>query len=512
MSVYVTPYHVAVPQKNVSKCGITKLRSYIIYPPEGKTKYITAPIALYKQNVKFANSDTVYCLFPRFCATQLCKDGYFSLKDIIYFNPYLSQNINSDLSLHRSSSHFEYAPNFSLTEYQKLIVDYLIEKIYNEDNIKKCKASCILKLDTGAGKTFTAGGLIHKLLSTKPNSKVLYVVLNNNLQDQAERDFTMIFGDDPDNIRITKSYDHIANCNIYIAVINTVMMHELSEFTFIIYDEVHSYSSEKRKEVFWTTKGSIYLGLTAEPADRADLRDRVIWEHLGPIIYEDELEDAIGTQTKVLFNGETHIIPYFNPQEFYAKVIKTPGTNSPNYLMTTENALCFDEARNKILVNIIVSSYREGRPILAVTHHASHVINIADLVKRELGITPEILMGKSSKDRVDCADFDGGSILIGTYAYTAIGTSRKELVSLLFMTYPFKTKQVVGRIIRPNKEFPEQDKVIRKYYLMKDSMFFFKKHFSNVLRFLEFKGFYPVKDVEDFKEIDVPTEREFEDY
>ena len=62
-----------------------------------------------------------------------------------------------------------------LEEHQNLCVEYMINNIYSPEQISKGRASCMLVMDTGLGKTYVAGALIEHI-----KRKTLIIIPNTS--------------------------------------------------------------------------------------------------------------------------------------------------------------------------------------------------------------------------------------------------------------------------------------------------------------------------------------------
>lgn len=465
--------------------------------PESNSKFPVKPVDMWRVvdwvHPDSGGKESKFLLFPRHCAQQLRELGIlpvyrFMVRDIPLLEKCVAPN---------------YIESFNLYPVQEEIVKHVFDKYLTSENVKFGKGSLVVQLETGGGKTFVAIGLIEKLQERHSRSlRVLWIVLNGLLRDQAIRDLRVAYGD---NISICtdKVSPKFLTANVCILIVNTASKMPSSQFKgfgITIYDEVPNYVTDSRMAIFWNTKSVYSVGLTAEPNSRLDGRDAIFKAHLGPVVYGDEI--SVGETIK--FNVSYCFEKYFTPPD-YREPVLIGDTELRAFLPTIKKCLCLDSARNDRLIRLILKHRKSGKHIIAMSHHREHILELAPLLQKELrthkefakssayrmmsgdGSGKEIPLGSSVTSGVDLIEFP--MIYLATYAYASFGLSLNYLNCLILCTPPhgIRKRQIVGRIIRPNKEQPEKNNIPRTIAYLYDSMYYLKNHWDNFERYMKFR-------------------------
>jgi len=162
----------------------------------------------------------------------------------------------------------------ALMDYQQVIHDHFMEEIFKPDATdaeSRLNSGAVLVLDTGRGKTYTAGAMIRtlgvktlviahngggleeweKMLACYPNLKVGYYSSKKKVDGDVV--IMVINSAMRDDFKFKKAVEKISKNNYF------------KQFGMVIFDEIPCYLSEKRRKLFWGTNFKYVLGLTATP-------------------------------------------------------------------------------------------------------------------------------------------------------------------------------------------------------------------------------------------------------
>lgn len=356
-----------------------------------------------------------------------------------------------------------------LYDNQKLIIDHLIKNVFNPIRISQGTATAILNLRAGMGKTFVAAGLINSL-----RQRTLYIAPTKFLADQAARDLKSCFypedGSVP-SITIGK-YGKVkkndlstvnSNQNVTIIVINSALLRPkefFANYGMVILDEVHSYCSDKRREIFKLASAQIVLGMSATTEDRGDGFDIVAHKELAfdGIIRAEDIPNF--NYENVEFNCEVTAIQYNGPAEYTQPL----SHESTGMLFTPYMNAQFlkDPYRMKLAIRELRKLYdwrgpngekyytyifcEERKPLKIVYEELKK--SFGDVIDApELNDVGEFIGGINT-DRVNELRTNA-RILLTTYGYSGTGVSIDKMNSIIFLT-PRKSnmKQILARILR----------------------------------------------------------------
>jgi superfamily II DNA or RNA helicase len=517
-SAIITHSYIAIPVDLVNRYA-GNIEKFVI--PEIETyngKYHTKAIPLYKRVVMdiYKNGNKqVYVLFPRHCGRDLL-DANFLITPKFSVRPY--PDLDDNLIFPEPN------PEFSLLPLQKSMVDVTMNQYLNEHNRNYGKASCLIQAETGSGKTFLALGVLTELVKRHKKMRAIWIVLNSMLQDQAIRDINKVYS----SVRICTNIHNMIefeNAHICVIIINSAIKLQNSSFKnfgLVIYDEIPNFVSESRRGIFWNAKASYTIGLTADIAARPDKLDDIYIAHLGPIIYEDSICDALVEageieMSTVKFNVNYKFEKYFTPSD-HRELVWNKDHDSRQFLPSIKKCLVDDMQRNSRLINGVLKLVLYGHEgVILMVHHREHVILLTELMIREMKthenikirqlLTHRMISGdkggkdimvdsagvandKRSKENTDCVEFRNTkhkepSIVIATYAYASVGLSLIHLTALVLGVPPHgvKKRQVVGRILRINKEHPEKNNIPRMIWMLRDTLQYMDQHWINTGRY-----------------------------
>lgn len=373
---------------------------------------------------------------------------------------------------------------------QQLIVNHIVENIFTENRIANGTSTALLNLRAGMGKTFVAAGIIGKIAL-----RTIYVVPKRPLMLQAVKDLRMCMPDHK-----IASYDSKMTTlpDILVIVINSALEKaaELAKnYSFAIFDEVHSYCSEKRRKVFRLYSAPVCLGMSATTEDRIDGFDPIAHKELaypsdsleGESDEDDKnnkatiklpktgiirAEDIPGfTYDAVVFDCRARIINYYGPPEHTQNLThESTGKIFCSYMYKQYLA---DPYRLKLVTQELIKLYdwvgpnnqkhniyifAEEIALLRISMEAlrrelllrARADIIADLDVPELGL--EMFTGGLKDNQVSEISLRG-RVLCSTYGFSGTGISIPKMTCILFLT-PRKSqmKQICARVIRRNSD------------------------------------------------------------
>lgn len=214
----------------------------------------------------------------------------------------------------------------------------------------------------------------------------------------------------------------------------------IDQYGQIIVDECHHISATSFEALLKQSKARFVLGLTATPI-RRDGWDPIIFMQCGPIRHR--VAKAIDAPEQLL------VIPH---------LIETPPTNQgSDSIQHLFNTLAEDDARNKLIVENIVSAYRNGHKILVLSERVGHLLALELLLKCEV-LELHVLHGKtprkeraSTMTRLEDLPPEAPRILLASGKLIGEGFDHPPL-DTLFLTMPLSWKgtlqQYAGRLHR----------------------------------------------------------------
>lgn len=404
---------------------------------------------------KFATYNGINTIIlPRTLIGILLKSGILSCVEVL-FAP--ARVIDAKLTI-------------DLYENQQLIVEHLCGHVFTEARIQAGTATAILNLRAGMGKTLIGGGIIAHL-----KMRTLYIVPKRPLMLQAAKDLRAAFyGEDSISVGVYGKSTRdpttvVANQDVTCIVINSALMCDAAFFagySIVILDEVHSYCSEQRREIFRKCATHVVLGMTATSEDRGDGFDPIAHKELAfdGIIRAEEVPGF--TYGDVLFDCHARIINYCGPPEHTLNLThEATGRVFTHYM---HNQFIGDPYRLQLAVSELIRLYDwTGADAQHYIYVFAEEIEILRCAKTAFA---EALLARARDDVVADMDipecglemFTGGlrdekivditnsaRVLFSTYSYAGTGISIQKMSAILFLT-PRKAnmKQILARILR----------------------------------------------------------------
>ena len=300
----------------------------------------------------------------------------------------------------------------------------------------------IISLQTGGGKTVC--GLY---IASQLKLPTLVLVHNTFLRDQwLER--ISAFLPHARIGRVQGEITDIENKDIVVAMLQSLSMKDYPPATFksiglVIVDECHHIASEAFSQSIPKITSKYMLGLSATP-ERKDRLMHVINWFLGPILYKSDTADKVDDLVKVEY------FEFVPPDKSFNEIILNQAGVMFTSLMI--NKVVEYEARNQFLIKILEDVYEEkNRQILVLSDRVEHTQKIFDMLKEDIQKEACILSRKvSSADRT--VMMNTKRILIATYQMCKEGFDCPTLNTLLIATSRPDVDQIVGRILRVEKE------------------------------------------------------------
>lgn len=383
---------------------------------------------------------------------------------------YLKNNPASEqIQLHKAST-FEPLP------YQQLIVDHIMTKHFTPEHVENGSASCLLKLNTGLGKTFVAAELISRL-----QVRTVIIVLLRDLKSQMEADLRKVFP----RARIATDAARAESCDILILIINTAITlgrDVYKHFGFAIFDEVPRFCTESFKSIFRLAKCTYSIGLSATPYRRDDMHN-IALVNLGTIVAQEQF-DIVDQE----FDVDTIFKEYRAANPVKPAINKT--TRSLSFLESCRDCLSYDLDRNRFIVELSQELMAQGHRHFIFTLTITHAHAIATMLARVIDPDAIKTIAGGAKNSDKFYSLRNSSVVVGTYQGTATGISIIEMTAAIFAMVPFDTNitQVYGRITRKNTENPEMDKVRRLVYVVEDLAHgWLRSHYTTITGHIKIK-------------------------
>jgi superfamily II DNA or RNA helicase len=367
------------------------------------------------------------------------------------------------------------SPGPTLDSNQTAALEHLMKTVYSDDQTKRGFSSAVLVMGTGTGKSYMAAALIGKIgkktLVIGPSDVVLKETrdaLTKSYPDLVIGEYSSKIKQDGDvvlmivNSALSPEFTFTAKTKIpgqrkLEIQTKTYKWYEyFTQFGLVIYDEIHNYTSSGRQEIFWRTNFRYGLGLTATPDENSWDMDIIFQKHVGPLILEQDIPGY--NQNQIVWQGSVVPIEYHGPPEYTQKLVNEKTGWASHGEMCKQWAS--DPYRSKLIMNIIMQSWREGRNIFVFARTREHVDKMAleftKLLPKESTLCQNdsdsvtvsaVLMGGASDAIISSAK--QASVIFITYDYGWQGVSIPKMDTIIFATPRMaKMRQIRGRITR----------------------------------------------------------------
>ena len=300
----------------------------------------------------------------------------------------------------------------------------------------------IISLQTGGGKTVCA-----LYIASQLKLPTLVLVHNTFLRDQwIER--LNAFLPEARIGQVQGDKIEIENKDIIVAMLQSISMKDYPVSTFkpiglVIVDECHHIASESFSQAIPKITSKYMLGLSATPERKDKLMHVINW-FLGPLIYKSDTADKVDALVSVEY------FEFDPPDKAFNEIIYNDAGVMFTSLMV--NKVVEYEPRNLYLVEILKDVYEEtGRQILVLSDRVEHTNHILELLPENIRAESCVLSRKTpSAQRTEWCSTK--RILIATYQMCKEGFDVATLNTLLIATSRPDVDQIVGRILRVEKD------------------------------------------------------------
>jgi len=362
--------------------------------------------------------------------------------------------INEFTNMITSPAAVEYNFICELFQNQRVIVNWFMENIFCKSRADVGTAVGTLNLRAGMGKTFVAAGVIAAL-----KARTLYIVPKKPLLVQAIRELKLCF----EGANIGKytgteykkdKHKNVASQQITVIIINSALSRPpefFAGYDLIIMDEIHSFASSERQEIFWKAQSRYIFGMSATTSDRLDNFDFIYHKHYGAVIMAENIPGF--TYDAVHFDCNLRAVKYSGPAE-YTRVLHGPTGMMAPYLMARQSLR--DPYRNKLIVDTIREFYnwRDGdkkHHIYVFAEELGPLNILYDMLKDEFP-SDELgnFVGGIEADAIEEIRVNS-RIILTTYRYGGTGVSFEQMTVSIFLTSrKANMLQILARILRRN--------------------------------------------------------------
>ena len=298
----------------------------------------------------------------------------------------------------------------------------------------------IISLQTGGGKTVCGLWIASQL-----KLPTLILVHNTFLRDQ----WISRIKDFLPSARIGSVQGEILDINqkdIIVCMLQSLALRDYQEGTFkdiglVIVDECHHIASEAFSKSIPKITSKYMLGLSATPVRKDKLMYVINW-FLGPLLYQSTGEDKIDPLVKVEY------FDFEGDKEFNEIIYNNQGVMFTSLMI---NKVILHEPRNLFIKEILEDIFEElQRNILVLTDRVEHTDILFKILKPEIQEQTGILLSKLKQEEREKL-MNTKRILIATYSMCKEGFDLEKLNTLFLATSRPDVDQIVGRILRVEK-------------------------------------------------------------
>jgi len=300
----------------------------------------------------------------------------------------------------------------------------------------------IISLQTGGGKTVCA-----LYIAAQIQVPTIVLVHNTFLRDQwvdriksflPKARIGSIQGDTVD----------VADRDIVVAMLQSVSLKDYEPsvfqgFGFVIVDECHHIASEAFSRSISKLTSKHMLGLSATPERKDKLMYVINW-FLGPMLYRSNTADKVDSKVRVEVYD-------FDPrdEEYNTIIYNNQGVMFTSLMI---NKVVEFKPRNDLISGILSDLFEEeGRQILVLTDRVDHTETLFQSLPLEIR-EHACILGRKVKATERTEFCESKRILIATYAMTKEGFDVPTLNTLVMATSRPDVEQIVGRILRVEKD------------------------------------------------------------
>jgi superfamily II DNA or RNA helicase len=256
----------------------------------------------------------------------------------------------------------------------------------------------------------------------------------------------------------------------------------LSQFGLVIVDECHHIAALTLSQVMPQIPSQYVLGISATP-ERNDGLEHIIYWLLGPCAFVYKrlpsitgISHTVNVQ-QVIFSGgmDKSDAKMWNGQLAFAEMI---------------NRLAEDEERNRVLVDIILQSYKEGRKkILVVSSIVQHAKLLRERLLNHSSKTVSehdlfSIFGGTKQDVVRKSKTDAARVVFASYAYVGEGYDDSSIDTMVLALPRSSIQQIIGRCERVH-----EGKLVPIVYDLIDDFSIFEAMSYKRQKFYKSRGF-----------------------
>lgn len=361
------------------------------------------------------------------------------------------------------------------------------------------KASYLLQAGTGIGKTVLA-----QLIITYHKCTTLIVVDQENILSQWRKAITTFTTIQESEIGyIQGDVCDVVGKKVVIAMIQSI--HKRGRypasvyraFGLVIFDECHILGATEFSSACALFPAAIRVGLSATPK-RQDGLEKVFWSHIGPIRIKAE---AAPLKPQIILVDTGYKLPIVHRRDADGFVHKVQLPHTAGRLMQVYKDMATNDARNRLIANIVKQCYDAGRMILLWTdlkddHHGplEYWITQAGIPPGDIG---RYTGGLSENER------DVNSVkrvVLATYKATSKAVDCPWWDTGIMCTPHSDVEQIAGRILREHTRkqcasamdtpsFDPEKKVPLLFDLVDTDSTVIFGYFKSRLKFYKGKGF-----------------------
>jgi hypothetical protein len=265
----------------------------------------------------------------------------------------------------------------SFTNNQPIIADDIMTNYFSKESADNARAGVILNLEAGQGKSYLATGLMEKI-----QRKTLIVCHTISILNQWVKLLKVAY---PNN-SVARYFGKVKeDGDIVVAIINSLIMNTLHNlngdvspssffqpFGYVIFDEIHLYSSKSRKQIYNRCQRKYMLGLSATPDENVDGLDSVNTWNCGSILKAADLNGY--SMEDIPFTGEVTSVKY-NGHPEYVKILINEKMDIINHSGMV-NQICEDPYRLHLIVKLVFELRESNKNIFVFADRRNYLKKI----------------------------------------------------------------------------------------------------------------------------------------
>ena len=238
-------------------------------------------------------------------------------------------------------------------------------------------------------------------------------------------------------------------------------------FGYVVFDEIHLYSSTSRKQIYNRCQRKYMLGLSATPDENKDGLDAVNLWNCGSILKASDLDGY--SVEDIPFKGEVTVVRFHGHPD-YIQILMNEKMDIINHSGMV-NQICEDPYRLHMIVKIVfelrgcnknIFVFADRREYLKKIKTYMSIFGIAshDLLKSSDQTKVMNLMGGATADEMETAK-TSATVILTTYQYMGTGVSIPRMDALILATpRKSKSRQYINRIFRLGGDYTSVRNII----------------------------------------------------